>query len=895
MSDRIPFVGRKKELAYIEELIHKQGVKRILWIQGPGGSGKTRLLEEVDQRFGSLEGRDYVLSPIIDFDDRALHIPENFDRLIAQWLGEQPYKQYLREVLDRQKMEEAGVSEEMLTRQSDHVSRWMIDTFNQFTRVKRAVLLIDTIEKVEDKVWEHLCDLFKGAKNAFILLVSRRNDRLWDSLYSKVGRDAELVKWEPLEDEKFGKMYLEQKQRSLHITLDPNICEKLILLVGGRPILIDLTVEAVSRNLTPEILITKTYSAIKALAKSKGGRLRKDFEIQLVRRIMDMRDSMDRLVLVMSRVYPMSSGMITEFLNIEVKEANILFEDAKGKTIIKTLPDGRITLHDEIRTMVENYVWPYIDPDEDRQKRDSRIAVEYFVRREAEIQKELHGAEAQQAMEKSDTSEDFLHLLTRTELLKQQLWDIREQFLTHSLYIDEKQGIRAFAEIFDKATRAYHFPYREVLLRKVDGYINTLSPEMKYEVNSRKVKASLDTGDYVKAEALTSQVLRDKSLETAQRVDMLIQYGNIKIRLGRLAEGKEIFEKAVRICRRNDFQMGLVPALNARGWGYRLVGNIEKAIVDYQEALELSFHTRDELRRAWILNNLAFVYSQQGRYNPALALCAQAQNLWEKLGFGRGLGAVYEVYGSIYIKMERYDDAAEYFQKALEEFNVRDVEWLSRIHAGLGLVYRMRGDREGAVQELNLALEYNIAKDRPTILHRLAHIQFEAGNIKKAKKIFEQSYQASRDISDAYHELNNLGDLAMIAVIERDFSSLAKFEKMYRTYKAAWPDMSYARVEGMILRHMGDLALGANPNNISRPLAFYEKAFVLLAQYETYKEYTVQKQLELLDKYMKYLKLSKASREKIGQALYSVWQKRKLVEQHPEALGFFANWVEAVK
>ncbi len=135
----------------------------------------------------------------------------------------------------------------------------------------------------------------------------------------------------------------------------------------------------------------------------------------------------------------------------------------------------------------------------------------------------------------------------------------------------------------------------------------------------------------------------------------------------------------------------------------------------------------------------------------------------------------------------------------------------------------------------------------------------------------------------------------MIAIIEKDFSSLLQFEKMYKDYKVLWPDMTYARVEGMILKHLGDMALGANHNNVSRSLAFYEKGFVLLARYETYKEYTVQKQLELLDRYMKGLMLSKKSKGKIGQALYSVWQKQKLVEHHPEALGFFANWMEAEK
>lgn len=388
MANKIPFVDRKKELDLIEKYIVKSKGKHILWIQGPGGSGKTRLLEEVLLRYGYLKN-GYEFSPIIDFDDRSLHIPENLDRMLVQWLGEKPLKQYLRETLDRQKMEEAGVSEETLLRQSDHVTQWLIETFNQSSKKKRRILLFDTVEKVEDKVWQHICDLLQHAENTFILLVSRKNDHLLDTLNSKITKSAEIIHWEPLEDEKFGELYLDQKQRSLHVALPPSICKKLVLLVGGRPILIDLTVEAISRNLMPEILIHKTYAEIKALSNRKSGKLRQDFEIQLVRQIMDVRDSMDRLVLVMSRVYPLSQKMITEFLNITEKDAKNLFEDAKLKTTIKILPDGRISLHDEIRTMVENYVWPYIDPDGDRQKRDSRIAIDYLRHEEVEIQKDL--------------------------------------------------------------------------------------------------------------------------------------------------------------------------------------------------------------------------------------------------------------------------------------------------------------------------------------------------------------------------------------------------------------------------------------------------------------------------------------------------------------------------
>lgn len=106
------------------------------------------------------------------------------------------------------------------------------------------------------------------------------------------------------------------------------------------------------------------------------------------------------------------------------------------------------------------------------------------------------------------------------------------------------------------------------------------------------------------------------------------------------------------VSKRDDLQNSLVPALNALGWGYRLIGHAEKAIQNYQRALELSIRTKDKLRRAWILNNLAFVYSQQAHFSTALALCEQAKELWQELEFGRGLGALFEVYGSIYTRVD---------------------------------------------------------------------------------------------------------------------------------------------------------------------------------------------------------------------------------------------------
>jgi hypothetical protein len=48
--------------------------------------------------------------------------------------------------------------------------------------------------------------------------------------------------------------------------------------------------------------------------------------------------------------------MIAEFLNLETGDAADLFIDARSYVFIKILPRDRLTLHDEMRRMVDRYV-----------------------------------------------------------------------------------------------------------------------------------------------------------------------------------------------------------------------------------------------------------------------------------------------------------------------------------------------------------------------------------------------------------------------------------------------------------------------------------------------------------------------------------------------------------
>jgi predicted ATPase len=55
MAEEIPFIGREDELARLDALIRQWGTLQVVCISGPGGIGKTRLLQEVRQRATSFE------------------------------------------------------------------------------------------------------------------------------------------------------------------------------------------------------------------------------------------------------------------------------------------------------------------------------------------------------------------------------------------------------------------------------------------------------------------------------------------------------------------------------------------------------------------------------------------------------------------------------------------------------------------------------------------------------------------------------------------------------------------------------------------------------------------------------------------------------------------------
>ena len=144
--EKVAFIGRESEIEQVETLIDTRGQRRVLFIQGEGGVGKTRLLQEIRER--CLKGREapVQVTEVLTFDDRNLRLPENLRYRLAEELGLETFEPYCRCLVDLQKAVEPGLSRKQLEQKVMFKKR----AVNILKKRKVWLLLISLLEILKD-------------------------------------------------------------------------------------------------------------------------------------------------------------------------------------------------------------------------------------------------------------------------------------------------------------------------------------------------------------------------------------------------------------------------------------------------------------------------------------------------------------------------------------------------------------------------------------------------------------------------------------------------------------------------------------------------------------------------------------------------------------------------
>jgi tetratricopeptide (TPR) repeat protein len=294
------------------------------------------------------------------------------------------------------------------------------------------------------------------------------------------------------------------------------------------------------------------------------------------------------------------------------------------------------------------------------------------------------------------------------------------------------------------------------------GFGGCASDDEVVSFESRKAHAMNELGltEYRRGELKTALVHFQRALQHAEATDNRIEALRAHVNIGQILteqnhveEAGPHFDKALRIARDMDDDLGLYNALEASGRYRYTLGRYDEAEALYQEAMKIAGRQETPVYTARLLNNLGVVYEATGRRELAVEKFNYALTLFENLkGIDalEGRGSVCNNLAAIREDQGRYQEAWNLLANSLTCYQqVGAREALVTCHANMGRLLEKWGKTSDALLRYERA--YGAAKEIPNtrwmeicLLHivRLsAELGMESLNASYSKKLEELRLQ----------------------------------------------------------------------------------------------------------------------------------------------------------
>ena len=198
------------------------------------------------------------------------------------------------------------------------------------------------------------------------------------------------------------------------------------------------------------------------------------------------------------------------------------------------------------------------------------------------------------------------------------------------------------------------------------------------------------------------------------------------------------FEPAIKLMRQS---LKLYPkqpeVANNLGNALLRAGFVDDAIASYAEAIRLHPNYADAQR------NLALAYSQAGRHDEGVAVLEQC------LAANAQDAAAWMAIGSIHLKREDIDRAAEAFAKVVELWPDH-----ADAHHNLGLCKRLQHHPDEALEHYRAAQELGL--DRPELHHNMGNAYIDIQKADPAIDAYREALKRNPADIDTHKNLNSL-------------------------------------------------------------------------------------------------------------------------------------------
>lgn len=215
---------------------------------------------------------------------------------------------------------------------------------------------------------------------------------------------------------------------------------------------------------------------------------------------------------------------------------------------------------------------------------------------------------------------------------------------------------------------------------------------------------------------------------------------------------------------------------------YRLIGQFEKALRSYQQALEHNPPTTAQV--ADINRKIARVCEQQVRYDEAMHYLNVARAVLGEEQETPELARVYESMGWITMRQGNYEKALELCEKGLDlaaplsqdkgEYQVK-----ARLYHTLGSIYWRMGDYPQAVANYQTCIEMwesiHDLYEMERSYNNLASVYGHQGNLALAAQYFQEGLEISQRIGHTYGTAMFYNNLGVISYMLGDYARAIEY------------------------------------------------------------------------------------------------------------------------
>jgi tetratricopeptide (TPR) repeat protein len=748
----IEFLGRTEELALLRDAISDSGERAIFVISGPGGIGKTRLLQELSVIGRAIPGARVL--EIIDFDLPTYEIPQIIGRTIARQFPTAVFAPYLESIYLRQMAEEGGIDPVRLAAQTLDVNRKFVESFNRASAGSRVVLRFDTIEKMQGQVsFNRVLDLIFQLNNVVVAFAGRpRGDDPGLGSNNSAGAEGTDALFEQLTQRSDGRMllkqlvlqpfdqltfqaYVDKKQQALGTQLDQATRDALAVLAGGRPVLIDLAVE-LGTQVTAAAWLDELKRDPAELRRLQASPLPEDqaafaaiqqrFDRELVAGIAAseggpprLGSRIDQLTVLLALVAPLDQDSIATILGLPPEQAGALFDEAGRRVSFKVIDNTLIRLHDAVRDLVLAHVLPVVDPDQRLQRTYLAQAIDAFENQSHAILARVGRLRADEEIARGAGDRDHGLLLFEERAAQQRRHQqARLRIVECAFRLDPIRGAERLERELEIARQhggtAADLGAMFSTIRAYFPELERRSPPHYIQAQMALANQQIADGQYQLAEEIFDQLDGRVTEPTAQRFDILHGHGNVQMGIGQAQQALKRYHEAAELARQLGDDLLLGRALLSSAWAARLQGQLDLAIGYYQQAFGLTIrpgvpHDEAQARRATALNGMAYIYAIQGKKSrTAVDSLKQAIDIRQGLGeSGRfALGQSYTTAGEIHVNLEQPQEALKYLALADDLFaelgshaaqggaraSKQHNQWIAKIASARGRAYRDLGE-----------------------------------------------------------------------------------------------------------------------------------------------------------------------------------------------------------